>query len=176
PGAMEATNLGAYLAGADDAGFRRALAALVSVPGFRPSVTRWARAAAAVLAGHPGGTVSLGIPTWHYGHEPPNLFATHIAKFFANSIREAVLLQRCTAGTVFLPGAGGTVQEIFQDACENYYATEELVSPMILVGRRYWTEQLPVWPLLRALGEGRAMAGRLHLVDSVDEAAALVDG
>ncbi|NKX52941.1 LOG family protein [Arthrobacter mobilis] len=174
PGAMEAANLGAYLAAADDAGFERALATLAQVPEFRPSITGWARAAAAVLAEFPGGGASLGIPTWHYGHEPPNLFATHIAKYFANSIREAVLLQRCTAGIVFLPGAGGTVQEIFQDACENYYATEELLSPMILVGRRYWTEQLPVWPLLCSLGEGRAMAGAIHLVDSVEEAAALM--
>ena len=69
-----------------------------------------------------GATTSLGIPTWFYGHEPPNVFATAIAKYFRNATREAILLQVCDAGIVFLPGAGGTVQEIFQDACENYYA------------------------------------------------------
>jgi hypothetical protein len=45
---------------------------------------------------------------------------------------------------------------------------------MVLVGRRYWTEELPVWPLLRALATGRTMASRVHLVDTVEEAAALV--
>ena len=32
-------------------------------------------------------------------------------------------------GIVFLPGAAGTVQEIFQDACENYYAAARPASP-----------------------------------------------
>jgi hypothetical protein len=39
---------------------------------------------------------------------------------------------------------------------------------------RHWTEELPVWPLLSALAEGRVMAPAVHLVDSVEEAAALV--
>ena len=34
--------------------------------------------------------LSLGVPTWFYGHEPPNLFATRIAKFFTNALREDV--------------------------------------------------------------------------------------
>jgi predicted Rossmann-fold nucleotide-binding protein len=174
PGAMEAANLGAYLSEAGEQEFDGALAAVAAVDSFRPSVTHWARAAAAVRAEHPSGVVNLGIPTWHYGHEPPNLFATHIAKYFANAVREAVLLQRCVGGIVFLPGAGGTVQEIFQDACENYYATPQTIAPMVLVGRRYWTEQLPAWPLLQALARGRAMEEALHLVDSVEEALAAV--
>ena len=79
----------------------------------------------------------------------------------------------CTGGIVFLPGAGGTVQEIFQDACENYYADESSVAPMVLVGRTYWTETLPAWPLLTALARGRAMEAHVHLVDTVEEAASL---
>ena len=75
---------------------------------------------------------------------------------------------------MFLPGAGGTVQEIFQDACENYYATADSVAPMVLVGRTYWTETLPAWPLLRSLARGRAMADHIHLVETVDDAAALI--
>ncbi len=122
----------------------------------------------------PDGRESLGIPTWHYGHEPPNPFATAIAKFFHNAPREAVLLEVCNAGIVFLPGAGGTVQEVFQDACENYYADESSVAPMVLVGRLHWTEELPVWPLLQALARGRAMEQHVHLVDSVDQAAEVV--
>ena len=75
---------------------------------------------------------------------------------------------------VFLPGAAGTVQEVFQDACENYYATPARVAPMILVGRSYWTETVPAWPLLQRLAAGRPMEGHIHLVDTVDEVAALV--
>ena len=170
PGAMEAANLGAYLSQASDGDLEAALGTLAVVPGFRPSVSAWARAAAAVVERHPGGTPSLGIPTWFYGHEPPNYFATHIAKYFANAIREAILLELCHGGIVFLPGAAGTVQEIFQDACENYYGAREKVAPMVLVGRRHWEEEYPAWPMLRSLAAGRAMADCIFLVDSVEEA------
>jgi predicted Rossmann-fold nucleotide-binding protein len=170
PGAMEAANLGAYLSRASDGDVKAELSALAAVPGFRPSVSAWARAAAAVVERHPGGTPSLGIPTWFYGHEPPNYFATHIAKYFANAIREAILLELCHGGIVFLPGAAGTVQEIFQDACENYYGAREKVAPMVLVGRRHWEQEYPAWPMLRSLAAGRAMADYIFLVDTVEEA------
>lgn len=174
PGAMEAANLGARLAGHDQAALDQALALLARVVGFRPSVDAWVRQAFEVLERWPGATESLGIPTWHYGHEPPGAFATAVAKYFRNATREAILLEVCDAGIVFLPGAGGTVQEVFQDACENYYADEASVAPMVLVGERYWTEDLPAWPLLRSLARDRAMADHVHLVDTVDDAAALL--
>ncbi|MDQ6522441.1 Rossmann fold nucleotide-binding protein [Nocardioides sp. LHD-245] len=174
PGAMEAANLGGRMAAAPPAALAEALRRVADVPSFRPSVDDWAAAAREALALAPDPSPSLGVPTWHYGHEPPNLFATAIAKYFRNALREAILLMVCDAGIVFLPGAGGTVQEIFQDACENYYAADEDVAPMVLVGRRYWTEELPAWPLLRALARGRAMEQHVHLVDTVEEAAALV--
>src|SRR5450830_33049 len=157
PGAMEAANLGAFLSRAAEPDFQRALTDLAAVPGFRPSVSAWARAAAAVVERHPDGTPSLGIPTWFYGHEPPNYFATHIAKYFANSIREAILLDLCNGGIIFLPGSGGTVQEIFQDACENYYAAPETITPMVLVGTEHWLRRYPAWPLLQSLASGRRM-------------------
>ena len=47
---------------------------------------------------------SLGIPTWFYGHEPPNVFCDVIAKYFSNAIREEGLLARSTAGIVVLDG------------------------------------------------------------------------
>lgn len=176
PGAMEAANLGAYLSNASDGDVHAALDTLAAVPGFRPSVSAWARAAAAVVERHPEGTPSLGIPTWFYGHEPPNYFATHIAKYFANAIREAILLELCRGGIVFLPGAAGTVQEIFQDACENYYGAREKVTPMVLVGRDHWENRYPAWPMLRSLAEGRAMADSIFLVDTVEEAVEVLRG
>jgi predicted Rossmann-fold nucleotide-binding protein len=114
--------------------------------------------------------VTIGVPTWFYGHEPPNVFATHVAKYFRNALREDTLLHLCNAGVVFLPGAAGTVQEVFQDACENYYADPSHRAPMVLVGRDYWTQELPVWQLLSALGEHRDLRDVLHLVDTVEEA------
>jgi predicted Rossmann-fold nucleotide-binding protein len=174
PGAMEAANLGAWLSHRPAVELDQALALLGRVPSFRPDVGRWVDAAFEVRDRWPDGGESLGIPTWHYGHEPPNAFATSMAKYFGNPVREAILLQICNAGIVFLPGAGGTVQEIFQDACENYYADESSVAPMVLVGRAYWTETFPAWPLLQSLAAGRPMEPHVHLVDTVDEAVSLL--
>jgi predicted Rossmann-fold nucleotide-binding protein len=177
PGAMEAANLGGFLSGSSRDRLASAVGSLAAVPSFRPSVDQWVGKARDVAAGVQGRD-TLGIPTWFYGHEPPNLFATAIAKYFRNATREAILLQICDAGIVFLPGAGGTVQEIFQDACENYYATPESVAPMVLVGSAYWTSTLPAWPLLQALARDRPMERHIHLVETVEEAAELfsVDG
>lgn len=169
PGAMEAANLGAYLTAADDAAVTGALTELATASGFRPSVAAWATAAFRVRRNFPDGGPSLGIPTWFYGHEPPNPFATSIAKYFQNSLREDTLLRHCKAGIVFLPGAGGTVQEIFQDACENYYADPATVAPMVLVGVRHWTTEVPAWPLLQRLATDRPMESAIHLVDAVSD-------
>jgi hypothetical protein len=76
---------------------------------------------------------------------------------------------------VFLPGAAGTVQEVFQDACENYYAARSSVTPMVLVDSRHWTDAVPAWPLLSALAADRGFTARVALVDDVDAAAAFVE-
>jgi predicted Rossmann-fold nucleotide-binding protein len=174
PGAMEAANLGARLARLDGAALDGALEQLASVPTYRPSIDAWVAVALEVCEAAEGASENLAIPTWHYGHEPPGVFATAIAKYLRNATREAILLEVCDAGIVFLPGAAGTVQEVFQDACENYYADDTAIAPMVLVGREHWTRDLPVWPLLASLARGRAMAEHVHLVDSVEEAAALL--
>ena len=172
PGAMEAANLGAYVASAPGAELDEVLAIVTAVPSFKPSIGDWAIAAMDVRDRWPGGDGGLGVPTWFYGHEPPNVFAGGIAKFFQNSVREATLLNRCDGGVVFLPGAAGTVQEIFQDACENYYAEPELVAPMVLVGRHHWTQTVPAWPLLEALAGARGFRHAVGLVESIDDAVA----
>jgi predicted Rossmann-fold nucleotide-binding protein len=170
PGAMEAANLGAYAAPFDDAMLDEALQLLAKAPTFTPSVTDWARAAFEVRERWPGGGTSVGIPTWFYGHEPPNAFAAHIAKYFANATREDGLLARCTAGVVYLPGAAGTVQEVFDNATPNYYESRGGPTPMVLVDRAHWTERLPAWPLLQSLARGRSMESRIALVDRIEEA------
>ncbi|MFT4263537.1 MAG: Rossmann fold nucleotide-binding protein [Nocardioides sp.] len=178
PGAMEAANLGAYLRSRPWDEVTAVIDRLAVVPGFVPSVEAWAAPALEVVreGGERPEASSLGIPTWFYGHEPPNVFCDAIAKYFRNATREAILLEICDAGIVFLPGAAGTVQEVFQDACENYYATPESVAPMVLVGERYWTHELPVWPLLLSLSRGTPMEGNVHLVDGAAGAAGLLTG
>jgi predicted Rossmann-fold nucleotide-binding protein len=170
PGAMEAANLGAYAAPFDDEMLTKALQLLAEAPSFTPSISDWAGAAFAVRERWPDGGPSVGIPTWFYGHEPPNAFAAHIAKYFANATREDGLLARSNAGVVFLPGAAGTVQEIFDNATPNYYESRGEPTPMVLVNRAHWTVKHPTWPLLQSLARERSMESRIALVDRIEEA------
>jgi predicted Rossmann-fold nucleotide-binding protein len=172
PGTMEAANLGAFLASHDDGALDEALRILARVPAYEDDVRPYMACAAEVRERFPTGETSLAIPTWFYPGEPVGQFASHIAKYFANALREDGLLARCTAGVVFLPGAAGTVQEIFDAATPNYYGSRGEPAPMVLVDREHWTTTLPAWPLLRALAGRRPMADRIALVDSVDEAPA----
>ena len=173
PGAMEAAALGAALHDHPDDVLADAAAELARVPTFS-DVTAWARAGFAVrdrlrLTEVP--MSSLGVPTWFYGHEPSSVFSSSIAKFFSNAQREDLLLSRSTGGLVVLPGAAGTVQEIFQTATRAYYGVAGDIAPIVLVGGDYWTTTLPAWPLLESLAAGRDMATQLHLVEDVDAAA-----
>ena len=63
-----------------------------------------------------------------------------------------VLLLGSIAGSFELSAvlaAAGTVQEIFQATTTNYYAADNTpLTPIVLVGRAYWTGHLPAWPLL----------------------------
>src|SRR5690606_36336748 len=107
PGAMEATHVGAWFAkdGTDD-DLREAVAALGRAPRYDDAL--WLSRAFEVRAAHPADPpASLGIPTWLYGHEPPNAFASHVAKYFANSVREDGLLTIARHGIVFTPGSAG---------------------------------------------------------------------
>jgi len=174
PGAMEAANLGARLADEPRARLDRVIATLATVPSFESQVTTWARTGFEAVEGLPDSGRSLGIPTWFYGHEPPNPFCSAIAKYFRNALREEVLLQVGRAGIVFLPGAAGTVQEIFAAVCANYYAGDD-VAPMVFVGERHWNDVLPVWPLVRAMAGDRPFATTTSLVDDVAEVPDLID-
>ncbi len=173
PGAMEAACLGA--AATDEDHLTAALRVLARVPSFRPDVDAWARLAFEVRSAHTSAahrTRTIGIPTWYYGHEPAQVFCAGIAKFFSNALREDTLLARCDAGIVVLPGAAGTVQEIFQAVTRMYYADPaDTLPPLVLVGQTQWTHDVPVWELVSSLATGRAMRARVHLVDTVQEAA-----
>lgn len=180
PGAMEAANLGAWCR--EETQLGAALEALAAVPHFADGIGPWAQVGLDVVraahgdSGPAGPLRSLGIPTWHYGHEPPNVFGDLIAKFFSNALREDLLLHHSTSGLVVLPGAAGTVQEVFQLATRQYYEVDGRVPPVVLVGREHWTTHLPVFSLLQALARDRRMADQVHLVETVDEAAAVLLG
>lgn len=174
PGAMEAANLGA--ACPDLEVLEAVLPQLAAVPHYAGDLEAWARSAFVALAQirerastAPTTGGSLGIPTWFYGHEPPNVFGEGIAKYFSNALREEGLLARANAGLIVLPGAAGTVQEVFQAATRAYYSPGP-GAPLVLVGHAHWTQTVPAWPTLQALGRGRPMAATIHLVDTTDEA------
>lgn len=179
PGLMEATNLGAYLAPYPDEALERSLEILEKAPTFR-SGGNWLAQAFQVRHLYPyrQGGESLGIPTWFYGHEPANLFSSHIAKYFENSWREEGLLALAKGGILFAPGGAGTVQEIFQDACQNYYTTYGLQSPMIFYPRSYWDgpeAAFPVYPVMQKLAAKGGFASLLAITDNLQEIEALLE-
>jgi predicted Rossmann-fold nucleotide-binding protein len=174
PGAMEAVNLGAGLVG-PTSDLVTALGVLAERPRFADDVASWVGTALNVRDRFDFSGRSYGIPTWLYGHEPPNVFSTGIAKLFSNAIREDVLLRHATGGLVCLPGAAGTVQEVFQAVTPRFYSLpEDPIPPLVLVGVDYWTRVQPAWPLLAGLAKGRPMAAAIHLVDAVTEVPALL--
>ncbi len=180
PGAMEATHLGAYFAAFSE---QDLLAAIEQIkirpagakPGKEYKDPDWLNRAWKIISRHPlteekrTQAMSIGIPTWLYGHEPPTPFATHIAKYFVNSVREDGLLMIANHGVIFAPGSAGTIQEIFQDAAQNHYNTAGTISPMILFGKKHWTETRPVWPLLQQVSEDEVYGELVAMTDSEDE-------
>jgi hypothetical protein len=196
PGLMEAANLGAFLAPFTDEAFDGAIKSLRAEPDYGSSPdkavaqiqkTGWIRSAAEVrerlLGGwareaKPGGE-SLGIPTWYYGAEPPNMFASASGKYFMNSVREDGLVSVANGGLVFGKGAAGTVQEVFQNASYNYYRGKDEdgnyvdPTPMVFLGMDFWNpgpaadaaadapldpRRKPVFPLVQKLSND-AVAG-----------------
>ena len=150
PGAMEATHVGAWFAGKSMKKLHHAIKHLATAPTY--DHIDWLPTAFQVLEQNPKARYnSLGIPTWHYGHEPPTPFATHIAKYFANSIREEGLLAIAKGGVVFAPGSAGTMQEIFQEIAQNHYESYGFASPMVFLNKEYWSYKRPVYPVIELM-------------------------
>ena len=175
PGAMEATHFGAWFSGRSEEDFNNGIEIVSKNPDYREKY-EWMISALEVKQKFPliekdgNFSESLGIPTWVYGHEPPTLFATNIAKYFANSVREDGLLAIAHHGVVFTPGSAGTVQEIFQDGAQNHYRTSGVISPMVFLGKNFWTETLPAYDLLLKVSKGRNYEEMITITDSIDEA------
>ena len=191
-GAMEACHLGASLATGAAAALDDALALLKTqpvTPVLRSIVNSRGRVDPVLVAqahawfepayrissslGSPG--QSLAFPTWRYGHEPTSPFATHIAKYFQNSIREDGLLAVAKQGIVYFEGKTGTIQEIFQDGNQNYYKMFDCFSPMVLFGTEYWTTKYPVVGVLKELFTPAEFARYVLLTDDVSAAALFIE-
>ncbi len=170
PGAMEATHLGAWMAGRSNEELGEAIECLKQAPTFRDA--GWLRSSFEVMERYPQekGYKSLAIPTWFYGHEPSTPFATHIAKFFDNSVREDGIVTIAKGGIIYTPGSAGTLQEIFQDAGQNHYETEGYASPMVFMGKEYYTKCIPVYTMLVDLAERGILKNMLlTITDNNDE-------
>ena len=169
PGAMEATHLGAWMAGRSEKEVEEALEILYEAPSYKDRL--WLDTAFRVMERFPSARyVSLGVPTWLYGHEPATPFATHIAKYFDNSTREDSILTISKGGVIYSPGSAGTMQEIFQDAVQNHYLSFGYASPMVFLGKEYWTEEMPVYKLMKYLTDkGKYNNLLLSISDSTDE-------
>lgn len=192
PGAMEASHLGAALAPEHDSSLDSALGLLKHQPTV-PNLTMivapdgtvdqvllaqahaWFRPAFEISASIASPGKSLAIPTWHYGHEPTTPFATQIAKYFQNSIREDGLLAVAKQGIVYSEGKAGTIQEVFQDAAQNYYRTFGCFSPMVFLGTQYWTTLYPVVEVLQKLFAAPDFSKYVLVTDDVDAAASFVE-
>ena len=201
PGLMEAANFGAFLGPCEDEVLDAALEILKRAPVYQDGEA-WVRASTEARAyalrrmpgarprsdwrsATPEGARSLGLPTWYYGAEPPNLFASHLGKYFFNSLREDGLVSVSTAGIVFGMGEAGTVQEIFQSAALNYYRpAERAPTPMVFVGSGYWAPAAPgasadgvagmskpAAPLVEAMSRqaGTPFDGAVYLCDGASE-------
>jgi predicted Rossmann-fold nucleotide-binding protein len=198
PGAMEAAHLGARYAPLGDAAFEAALKKISSdpklvrfpfphstdlvrdgafVPTAMAELHAWIKPAMELAQeSEAGAGVSVGIPTWLYGHEPATPFATEHAKYFENSIREEGLLTLAIYGAIYAPGSSGTLQEIFEDANQNFYGPpDEGMSPMVFLDiDDYWTKQLPVIDVLRSLF-GTRFDEVIQIVKTSDAAVAVIE-
>ena len=170
PGLMEAANLGAWLAHAPDDALDTAVGRLADAPDYRADPAGYLSAALDVRSRWPRGAVSLGVPTWIYVDEPVNQFATHLAKYFENSIRENGLLAIALGGVVFMPGGSGTAQEIFTDAAQNDYSMYEVRSPMIFLGTADDPDMCALVVALESIARRRGWADLVRVVDDGEAA------
>ncbi len=185
PGVMEAANLGAYFATRPNTELVAAVDQLSAAPHFDDHDPYTAEALA-VRAAYPAPPTAvadvvgklrhggLALPTWLYGHEPANLFAGQIGKYFSNAVREDSILRLSRGGIVFAPGWAGTVQEIFQAATKTFYQTDGPSGAFVFLGVDHWRE-LPVEALLRPLLARSPHGDLSHLIvvtDSLDVAMA----
>jgi predicted Rossmann-fold nucleotide-binding protein len=175
PGAMEATHVGAWMAGKNDTDLIKTIEILSEAPSYLDK--HWLDKSFKVLNLFPKSVYeSLGVPTWLYGHEPPSPFATKIAKYFANSVREDGLLTIAKGGIIYTPGSAGTVQEVFQEVTQNHYLSFGYASPMVFLDTDFWTNTIPILPFFDQMIEtGTFQNILLNKCDNYKEVVAAIE-
>jgi predicted Rossmann-fold nucleotide-binding protein len=167
-GIMEAANLGAYLADRTEAERDGAVDALAAAGPWPDDPAGYMGVADGIRERFAPGAVSLAIPTWVTAGEPISQFASHIAKYFSNSIREDGLLAVATAGIVFAPGGAGTMQEIFQDAAQNAYRVFGR-SPMVFLDAQHYCLETGLYPALERQAARLGFADLLSVGDEPEQ-------
>jgi predicted Rossmann-fold nucleotide-binding protein len=163
-GIMEAANLGAYLGDRSRGERDDAVDSLAAAPPWTTDPAGYMRVADRIRERFAPGGESLAIPSWVSEGEPISQFASHIAKYFSNSIREDGMLAVATAGIVFAPGGAGTMQEIFQDAAQNAYHTFGR-SPMAFLDTHHYCVETGLYPALERQAERLGFADLLSVGD-----------
>jgi hypothetical protein len=153
PGVMEAANLGAFLATATGR-TGAAIDDLAKAPDFRDHdpfteralavrerFTRNGQDANDVLgwAKHGG----LSVPTWLYGHEPANLFAARIAKYFSNASAKTRFCAWPAAASRSPAGGRHGSRRSSRPRRRPSTRPDGASGPFVFLGQRFWTEELP---------------------------------
>jgi predicted Rossmann-fold nucleotide-binding protein len=167
-GIMEAANLGAYLADRSEADRDDAVDALAAATAWTTDPAGYMGVADDIRERFAPGGESLAIPAWVNAGEPISQFASHIAKYFSNSIREDGMLAVATAGIVFAPGGAGTMQEIFQDAAQNASRAFGR-SPMAFLDTRHYCAQTGLYPALERQAKRLGFSDLLSVSDEPEE-------
>jgi predicted Rossmann-fold nucleotide-binding protein len=176
PGVMEAANLGAWFSAFDDDDFGAALDLLASAPSYAADHEAYVERALEVRTRWLHGAESLGVPTWVYVDEPTSGFATHIAKYFTNSIRENGLLAIARSGVIYCPGGAGTEQEIFTDTAQNSLTLYEVRSPVVFFDSDFFAvEHQELVAAARRQAATFGWSELLTVVDTPAEAVAFID-
>ena len=176
PGVMEAANLGAWMAPFTDDALDEGIEVLAASPAYATDPAAFGQHALDVRSRWPNGGESLGVPTWVYVGEPTSVFATHIAKYFTNSIREDGLLAIARSGVVYAPGGAGTEQEIFTDTAQNSLTLYKVRSPMIFFGRAFFEGEHPeLVAAARRQAETFGWGDLISVSDDPDEVVAFID-
>jgi predicted Rossmann-fold nucleotide-binding protein len=167
-GIMEAANLGAYMADRSDADRDDAVDALAAATPWTTDPAGYMGVADGIRERFAPGGESLAIPAWVTAGEPISQFASHIAKYFSNSIREDGLLAVATAGIVFAPGGAGTMQEIFQNAAQNADRAFGR-SPMAFLDTQHYCVETGLYPALERQARRLGFSDLLSVGDEPEQ-------
>jgi len=111
--------------------------------------------------------LSIAIPTWVY-YEPTCMFASYIASYFSNPIREYNLLNYSFGGCLISPGSAGTLAETFIFHANQHYKSLGYITPFVFLNKYWWNEKIPVFPLIYNLANS-TYKSRLFSVDTPEE-------